>query len=113
MFFDPDNHVLAHPGSKLHGLIGRLYFQTLTFLERFRRSLMPSDLSVFEMLTSYYVTQAIFVVTKLGIVESLQVAPRTARELAAAHGVDQDRLSRVLRLLETKGVLRRKSVCPA
>jgi SAM-dependent methyltransferase len=53
----------------------------------------------------YRVTQALYVVTKLGIPDSLSAGPKDAISLAAEAGVQPDRLHRVLRALASIGVL--------
>lgn len=53
----------------------------------------------------FIVSQAIFAVTKLGVVEALRAAPATAHSLATRTGTDADALARFLRLLATEGLL--------
>ncbi|MFZ0829691.1 MAG: methyltransferase [Thermoplasmata archaeon] len=53
----------------------------------------------------YRVTQALYVVTKLGIPDSLSAGPKDAISLAAEAKVHPDRLYRVLRALASIGVL--------
>ncbi|MFO1071006.1 MAG: methyltransferase [Geminicoccaceae bacterium] len=57
------------------------------------------------LITGYRVSQALRTVAELGIADLVAEAPRSASALAAATGVDPDRLERVLRLLEAEGVL--------
>ena len=56
------------------------------------------------MATSYYVSQAIYAVAKLGVAELLGDGPRRPDELAKATGTNADALRRVLRLLASLGV---------
>jgi len=52
----------------------------------------------------YWVSQAIYVATELGIADLLADGPRTADDLAAAAGAHAPSLYRVLRLLASEGV---------
>jgi hypothetical protein len=56
------------------------------------------------MATSYYVSQAIYAVAKLGVADLLGDGPRRPDELAKATGTNADALRRVLRLLASLGV---------
>ena len=65
---------------------------------------LPPPLALFRMATGYYVSQAIYAVTKLGIADLLSDGPRRPDELAKAAGTKDDALRRVLRLLASVGV---------
>ena len=65
---------------------------------------IPPSFALFEMVTGYYVSRAIFVVAKLGIADHLSEGPRRVDDLAAATGTHAPSLKRVLRLLASVGV---------
>ena len=57
------------------------------------------------MATGHYVSQAIYVASRLGIADRLGTGPRSHDELAQATGTHASSLRRVLRLLASAGVL--------
>src|SRR5262249_31770189 len=57
-----------------------------------------------DLITGYWVTQAIYAAAKLGIADHLKVGARTAAELARDVGADEGALYRVLRALAGKGI---------
>jgi hypothetical protein len=59
---------------------------------------------VIQLATGHFVSSALQVVTRLGIPDHLALRPRTAAELAAETGVQEDALFRVLRALASVGV---------
>ena len=65
---------------------------------------LPPPLALFRIATSYYVSQAIYAVAKLGVADLLGDGPRRPDELAKATGTNADALRRVLRLLASLGV---------
>jgi hypothetical protein len=63
------------------------------------------EATLLRMIGGYRATQALYVVTKLGIPDSLSDGPKDAKTLAALVGAHPDRLHRVLRALASVGVL--------
>jgi len=59
---------------------------------------------LFQMATSYWVSQAIYVAAKLGIADLLKNGPESCVALAAATGVDAPSLFRLMRALATVGI---------
>src|SRR5262249_20653863 len=57
-----------------------------------------------QMITSYWVSRAVYIAAKLRIADHLEDGPRTAEELAATAGVAPRPLYRVLRALAGLGV---------
>ncbi len=57
-----------------------------------------------QMISGYYITQAIYVAAKLGIADQLSTGPRNAQSLAVKLEVDEDSLYRLLRALTSVGV---------
>jgi len=57
-----------------------------------------------QMISGYWSSQAIYAAAKLGLADLLKDGPRTAGELAAAAGVHEDGLFRVLRALASIGL---------
>jgi len=60
---------------------------------------------LFQMATSYWLSQAIYVAAKLGIADILGNGPKSAAQLAAATSSDSQSLFRVLRALSSAEVL--------
>jgi O-methyltransferase/methyltransferase family protein len=74
--------------------------------------------TIFQLATGYVVTAALQTVVKLRVADHLADGPRPVAELAAATGVNEDALYRVLRALETVGLFqetagRRFALTPA
>jgi hypothetical protein len=64
----------------------------------------PSPPLLFQMTTSYWVSQAIYVAAKLGIADLLKDGPRSCVALAAAAGADAASLFRLMRALSSVGI---------
>jgi SAM-dependent methyltransferase len=64
----------------------------------------PAEAQLLRMIGGYRVTQALYVVTKLGIPDLLSDGPKDAATLAVVTGVRPDPLFRVLRALASIGV---------
>jgi hypothetical protein len=62
---------------------------------------------LFQMATSYWVSQAIYVAAKLGIADFLKDGPQSCVALATATGADATSLFRLMRALESVGVFSR------
>lgn len=60
---------------------------------------------LFQMVTSYWLAQAIYVAAKLGVADLLEHSPKSTAELAAATCSEPSALFRVLRALSSAGVL--------
>jgi O-methyltransferase/methyltransferase family protein len=60
--------------------------------------------ALFQMATGYWLSQAIYVAAKLGVADLLKDGPKSCNSLAAAMGVDQQALSRLMRALSSVGV---------
>jgi DNA-binding HxlR family transcriptional regulator len=71
-----------------------------------RRSAQPPAL--FQMMAGYWVSQSIYVASKLGIPDAIQSGPKSCREIAAITGVHENSLFRLLRVLESIGICTRK-----
>ncbi|KAA1249948.1 methyltransferase [Mycobacterium simiae] len=61
-------------------------------------------LALLELITSYRLTQALYVVAELGLADLLSAGPRPCDELARAAEVDADALYRVMRALAAKQI---------
>lgn len=57
-----------------------------------------------QMITGYWISQAIFAVAKLGIADLLKDGPRSASQLAETTSVNPDALYRLLRALASVGI---------
>jgi len=65
---------------------------------------LPPPVTLFRLVTGYYISRAIHVVAKLGIADLLSQTPRNCEELASAASVHAASLRRVMRLLVSAGV---------
>jgi hypothetical protein len=65
----------------------------------------PPPERMFQMITSYWVSQAVGTFAELGLADRLATGAKSARDLAAAVGTDADATFRLLRLLATVGVV--------
>jgi hypothetical protein len=59
---------------------------------------------VFQLATGYVISMALQLAVQVGVADHLEGGPRTAKELAAATGTNEDALYRVLRALASVGV---------
>lgn len=64
----------------------------------------PAD-RLYELITGYYVSSAIFAAVSLGVADQLDAGTGTPAELASALAVDEGALTRLLRLLAGAGVV--------
>ena len=64
----------------------------------------PEDAGLFRLLIGYRVTQALYVVAKLGIADRLADGPKDAAALARETGAHPDSLFRILRALSSVGI---------
>ena len=68
----------------------------------------PLPAALIQLVTGYWVSQAIFVAARLGIADLLKDGPKTSEELAAATGTHGPSLYRLLRALASVGVFTEK-----
>ena len=64
----------------------------------------PPQVALIQMLTGYWVSQALYVAAKLGVADLLVDGPRSVEDLAKATLTDPPSLRRVLRALASSGV---------
>jgi hypothetical protein len=64
----------------------------------------PPEMAFLQMLTGYWLSQAIYVAARLGIADLLKDRPQTSAELASATGTHGATLYRLLRALASCGV---------
>ncbi|HEY2744017.1 MAG TPA: methyltransferase dimerization domain-containing protein, partial [Polyangia bacterium] len=83
-------------GGWIHSLVVRL-----------AQRLTPAPIALYEQLTGVWMTQMLYAMTRLELVEALAAAPRSDEELAALAGVERDTLARLLRALVAVGLLAR------
>jgi len=57
-----------------------------------------------QMITGYWVSQAIYAAAKFGIADHLKNGPKTVQELASATSTNPDALYRLLRALASTGI---------
>ena len=63
------------------------------------------QVAMFQIISGFWISRAVFVIAKLGIPDILQSGSKTAEELAAATGMHAPSLFRILRALASVGVL--------
>jgi precorrin-6B methylase 2 len=67
---------------------------------------VPAPAQMLQMIGGFYLSQALYVVAKLGLSTELADGPRTVGQLAAASGAQADALRRVIRALAPLGIFR-------
>jgi hypothetical protein len=72
----------------------------------------PPPVTLLEMMTGYWVSQALYVVAKLGVADLLVSGPQSVEHLAAATQAHAASLRRVLRALASVGVFTEPSPAP-
>ena len=77
--------------------VGRLY-----------QRLAPLPITVVDMIFGAFLSQAISAAAQLGIADALAAGPLTKEELARGVGADPDSVARLMRLLISRGVFRRR-----
>jgi SAM-dependent methyltransferase len=77
-------------------------------LQRMHRTLAPGGMNVLDLATGAWVTQTIYVATKLGIPDELAGGPLHAAEVARRVDANPDSTFRLMRALASKGVLRHR-----
>src|SRR5688572_14760621 len=65
---------------------------------------MSPQIALMNLTTGHWITQAIFVATKLGIAELLRDGPRSSGDLAQSASVNTGALYRLLRALASVGI---------
>lgn len=75
-------------------------------LRRIERKLQPPSASVLELLSSSWIAQGVYTVTKLGIIEALRDGPRSADEVAQSVGANPDAVYRLMRLLASHDIFK-------
>jgi len=61
---------------------------------------------LFQMATSYWISQMVYVMAELGVADVLKQGPKSCREIATQTGADEKSLYRLLRALCTIGLIR-------
>jgi hypothetical protein len=62
--------------------------------------------ALFQMATSYWISQVVYVTAELGVADVLKQGPKSCREIATETGADEKSLYRLLRALCTIGLIR-------
>lgn len=76
---------------------------------RLRRTadwLVPPEILAYEQATAFFRTRVAGAIVELGVVDAIGAGRRTAAELAAKLGLDEDNLHRTLRLAAAQGLTR-------
>lgn len=88
---------VARAVERIHHHVGRLY-----------QRLAPPPITVIELIFGAFLSQAISASTQLGIADALSDGPLTEEELARRVGAHPDSVARLMRLLISRGVFRRR-----
>lgn len=78
-------------------------------LQTLNQKMVPAPISLLEMITASFMTQAIYATAKLGIADVLSEGPSTANEIASKVGADPDAMHRLLRLLVSRSIFAEQS----
>ena len=78
-------------------------------LARLHLRLTPPPIAVMELILGTWLSQAITAAAQLGIADALAAGPLTADELGRKVGADPDAVARLMRLLISRGIFRRRS----
>ncbi len=73
---------------------------------RFTRKLTPARFVLLDLVTSRWISDAILVVTRLGVPETLEHGPKSVADIARAVGADEHALYRVMRALARERVFK-------
>jgi hypothetical protein len=77
-------------------------------LHRLHRSTVPSELALFEIAQGAWLTQALYVATKLGIPDALADGPLRADDVARRVGSDPGATARLMRALASSSMLKQR-----
>ena len=77
-------------------------------LSRLHLRLAPPPIAVMELILGGWLSQAITAAAQLGIADALAAGPLTADELGRKVGADPDAVARLMRLLISRGIFRRR-----
>jgi SAM-dependent methyltransferase len=69
------------------------------------RSMVPAGVALFELSQGAWLTQALYVASRLGIADALRDGPLTSEQVAARVGADPGATHRLMRALASNGVL--------
>lgn len=78
-------------------------------LQSLNQKLVPAPISLLEMITASWMTQAIHAAAKLGIADVLSDGPLSADDIAKRVGAHPDALHRLLRLLASRSIFAEQS----
>src|SRR5680860_34585 len=73
-------------------------------LQKLNQRLLPAPISLLEMVTAGWMTQAIYAATKLGIADELSQGPLSPEEIAKRVGAHPEATRRLLRLLASHSI---------
>jgi len=77
-------------------------------LSQIRQAVVPPNLTVFEMVQGSWLTQAMYVASKLGIFDALAGGPATADDIARRVGADPGATFRLMRALAGNSLLKQE-----
>jgi O-methyltransferase domain/Dimerisation domain len=103
--------MLTHPAQAVRGLRAAAHAASdhaRNLLGRARRALTLPEVSVLELITGAWLSQAVVAAARLGVADALAHGPRSSAELAHALHADPDALARLLRCLTEHGVFTRR-----
>ncbi|WP_210439556.1 methyltransferase [Nocardioides xinjiangensis] len=87
--------------------LARAATRVRTALQGLTRRMVPPEVGVLEVMSSFMATHATYALTRVGAADALASGPRTAAEVAAEAGTDPDATYRLLRACAGHGLLTR------
>lgn len=86
------------------GLKIAIQMKRFTIAKAITALIVPAPVAMYQMISGFWVSRAVYIAAKLGIADYLQEQPKTAEELAALTDTHAPSLYRVLRALASVGV---------
>lgn len=86
--------------------LAKTFLKVRSLLERATQKTTPSPISLLEIVTSQWISQAVLVAAELDVAGYLKDGPRNIAELAKLTDSHEESLYRILRTLAAKGIFR-------
>lgn len=95
------------PSSRLtnqRGVKSAIQMKLFAIAKTITALIVPAPIAMYQMISGFWVSRAVYIAAKLGLADYLQEQPKTAEELAAVTNTHAPSLYRVLRALASVGV---------
>ena len=90
--------------TNLRGIKIAIQMKIFTIARAITALIVPAPIAMYQMISGFWVSQAIYIAATLGIADYLQKQPKTAEELATVTNAHAPSLYRVLRALASVGI---------